>query len=113
MNFGEIGANIKQLMEEFQKKSKSQGKIESIADMKVRIKSQQAVSPGGCAVELPCGVLCRHRVVIITVEDPSPTSENSILKPFHQWCAHLKIVVNSIPCAAVTLTQLVAVFVCF
>ena len=35
MNFGEIGANIKQLMEDFQKKSKSQGKIESIADMKV------------------------------------------------------------------------------
>ncbi len=35
MNFGEIGANIKQLMEDFQRKSKSQGKIESIADMKV------------------------------------------------------------------------------
>ena len=35
MNFGEIGSNIKELMEEFQKKSKSQAKVESIADMKV------------------------------------------------------------------------------
>ena len=35
MNFGEIGSNIKDLMEEFQKKSKSQAKVESIADMKV------------------------------------------------------------------------------
>lgn len=33
-NFGEIGANIKALMEEFQKKTKSQKKVESIADMK-------------------------------------------------------------------------------
>ena len=36
LNFGEIGSNIKELMEEFQKKSSSQSKIESIADMKVR-----------------------------------------------------------------------------
>lgn len=35
VNFGEIGSNIKELMEEFQKKSKSQAKVESIADMKV------------------------------------------------------------------------------
>ena len=35
MNFGEIGSNIKELMEEFQKKSKSHAKVESIADMKV------------------------------------------------------------------------------
>lgn len=34
-NFGEIGTNIKSLMEEFQRKSKSQAKVESIADMKV------------------------------------------------------------------------------
>ncbi|XP_070202635.1 vacuolar protein sorting-associated protein 45-like isoform X2 [Littorina saxatilis] len=34
MNFGEIGSNIKELMEEFQKKSKSQAKVESIQDMK-------------------------------------------------------------------------------
>nr|KAG5706533.1 hypothetical protein BaRGS_028704 [Batillaria attramentaria] len=33
---GEIGSNIKELMEEFQKKSKSQAKVESIADMKAR-----------------------------------------------------------------------------
>ena len=43
MNFGEIGANIKQLMEDFQKKSKSQGKIESIADMKVSSKIHRLV----------------------------------------------------------------------
>ena len=35
MNFGEIGTNIKDLMEEFQRKSQSQAKVESIADMKV------------------------------------------------------------------------------
>ena len=34
-NFGEIGTNIKELMEEFQRKSKSHAKVESIADMKV------------------------------------------------------------------------------
>ena len=33
-NFGEIGTNIKELMEEFQRKSHQQGKVESIADMK-------------------------------------------------------------------------------
>jgi len=35
MNFGEIGSNIKQLMEDFQQRSKSQAKVDSIADMKV------------------------------------------------------------------------------
>jgi len=35
LNFGEIGSNIKQLMEEFQQRSKSQAKVDSIADMKV------------------------------------------------------------------------------
>ena len=34
-NFGEIGNNIKDLMDEFQNKSKSHEKIESISDMKV------------------------------------------------------------------------------
>ena len=34
-NFGEIGVRIKELMDEFQKKTKSQKKVESIADMKV------------------------------------------------------------------------------
>ncbi|KAF6018868.1 VPS45 [Bugula neritina] len=33
-NFGDIGSNIKELMEEFQRKSDQQGKVESIADMK-------------------------------------------------------------------------------
>ena len=37
MNFGEIGNNIKDLMDEFQVKSQSQAKVESIADMKVNI----------------------------------------------------------------------------
>ena len=36
-NFGEIGTNIKDLMEDFQSKSKSHAKVESIADMKVCI----------------------------------------------------------------------------
>jgi len=35
LNFGEIGSHIKELMEDFQQKSKSQAKVESIADMKV------------------------------------------------------------------------------
>ena len=35
LNFGEIGANIKSLVEDYQEKSKSHAKIESIADMKV------------------------------------------------------------------------------
>lgn len=39
MNFGEIGNNIKQLMEEFQKKSKSHAKVESIADMKAFVEN--------------------------------------------------------------------------
>ncbi len=36
LNFGEIGANIKELVESFQEKQKSHAKIDSIADMKVR-----------------------------------------------------------------------------
>ena len=36
LNFGEIGANIKSLVEVYQAKSKSHAKVESIADMKVR-----------------------------------------------------------------------------
>lgn len=39
MNFGEIGNNIKELMEEFQRKSQSQAKVESIADMKAFIEN--------------------------------------------------------------------------
>lgn len=39
MNFGEIGSNIKELMEEFQKKSKSHAKVESIADMKAFVET--------------------------------------------------------------------------
>ncbi|WAR00623.1 VPS45-like protein [Mya arenaria] len=39
MNFGEIGNNIKELMDEFQKKSQSHAKVESIADMKAFIEN--------------------------------------------------------------------------
>ncbi|XP_074650382.1 vacuolar protein sorting-associated protein 45-like [Tubulanus polymorphus] len=38
-NFGEIGNNIKDLMDEFQKKSESQAKVESIADMKAFVEN--------------------------------------------------------------------------
>jgi vacuolar protein sorting-associated protein 45 len=34
LNYGEICSNIKELMDEFQTKTKSQKKVESIADMK-------------------------------------------------------------------------------
>lgn len=37
LNYGEIGVNIKQLMDEFQSKSKSQQKVETISDMKTFI----------------------------------------------------------------------------
>ncbi|RWS00836.1 vacuolar protein sorting-associated protein 45-like protein, partial [Dinothrombium tinctorium] len=37
LNYGEIGANIKALMEEFQSKTKSQQKVETISDMKAFI----------------------------------------------------------------------------
>ena len=35
-NFGDIGASIKTLVDDFQGKQKSHAKIESISDMKVR-----------------------------------------------------------------------------
>lgn len=38
-NFGDIGSNIRNLVDEFQKRTKSHEKIESIADMKVHFKS--------------------------------------------------------------------------
>ncbi|XP_048736203.1 vacuolar protein sorting-associated protein 45-like [Ostrea edulis] len=38
-NFGEIGTNIKELMEEFQQKSQSTAKVESISDMKAFIEN--------------------------------------------------------------------------
>ncbi|XP_066154996.1 vacuolar protein sorting-associated protein 45 [Euwallacea fornicatus] len=39
MNYGDIGQNIKQLMEQFQAKAKSHQKIESISDMKTFVES--------------------------------------------------------------------------
>lgn len=45
LNFAEIGSNIKNLMEDFQKrKPKEQQKLESIADMKVT--TMQCLSGG-------------------------------------------------------------------
>lgn len=43
LNFGEIGANIKTLVDHYQEKSKSQAKIESIADMKVTIPTSTSI----------------------------------------------------------------------
>ena len=43
LSFGDIGANIKKLVDEFQDRQKSHAKIESIADMKVRGKSCMAL----------------------------------------------------------------------
>ena len=40
LSFGEIGLSIKKLVEQFQEKSKSHEKIESIADMKVHGKTK-------------------------------------------------------------------------
>ena len=34
LNYGEIGSNIKELMDEFQSKTKGQQKVETISDMK-------------------------------------------------------------------------------
>lgn len=34
LNYGEIGMNIKELMEEFQRRTKNQQKVETISDMK-------------------------------------------------------------------------------
>ncbi|KAB0796425.1 hypothetical protein PPYR_10486 [Photinus pyralis] len=39
LNFGEIGQNIKKLMEQFQEKAKSHQKVESIADMKAFVET--------------------------------------------------------------------------
>lgn len=39
LNFGEIGSNIKDLMDDFQRKSKNQAKVESIQDMKAFIEN--------------------------------------------------------------------------
>jgi len=39
-NFGDIATNIKELMEDYQKKHASQAKVESISDMKVCKKRQ-------------------------------------------------------------------------
>ena len=45
LNFGEIGSNMKQLMDEFQRSAKSNQKLESIADMKVSYWAKMFLSP--------------------------------------------------------------------
>lgn len=52
LNFAEIGSNIKNLMEDFQrKKPKEQQKLESIADMKVKRGRVAQSSPACSAVD--------------------------------------------------------------
>ena len=55
LNFGDIGANIKELVDRYQEKSQSQAKVETIADMKVRRHVLYAVCvrvhTQACAVE--------------------------------------------------------------
>jgi len=64
LNFGEIGSNIKQLMEEFQQRSKSQAKVDSIADMKVCYNSVPYYNRDLCLCRLmikpPLRVLLMH-----------------------------------------------------
>lgn len=59
-NFGEIATNIKALMEHFQEKHKSQSKIESITDMKVRPSGDVKVE--STAVHTECAR--NHRSVV-------------------------------------------------
>lgn len=51
LNFGEIGTNIKNLMEDFQKKKpKGQQKLESINDMKVSAAPCWTTAANDCTV---------------------------------------------------------------
>lgn len=58
LNFGEIGTNIKNLMEDFQKKKpKGQQKLESITDMKVRTLREVGLFSSGCSCLFSTGTL--------------------------------------------------------
>lgn len=48
-NYGEICVKIKELMEDFQKKSQSTTKVETIADMKVNLKIVGLIILKACA----------------------------------------------------------------
>ncbi|CAK1541851.1 unnamed protein product [Leptosia nina] len=56
-NFGEIGQTIKSLMDEFQKKAKSQQKVESIADMKNFVETYPLFKK-------MCGTVTKHVTVV-------------------------------------------------
>ena len=56
LNFGDIGANIKTLVDDYQEKQKSHAKIESISDMKVSV-----------GVAIGCG-FCMHERALLFVD---------------------------------------------
>lgn len=59
LNFGEIGTNIKNLMEDFQKKRpKGQQKLESISDMKVRADPVGLHPERGVVLTCVCVCVC-------------------------------------------------------
>lgn len=70
-NFGEIGTTIKSLMDEFQKKSKDQRKVESIADMKNFVESYPQFKKMS-------GTVTKHVVVI--GELSSQVAKNQLLE---------------------------------
>uniref|UniRef100_UPI00358E7B3D vacuolar protein sorting-associated protein 45-like n=1 Tax=Myxine glutinosa TaxID=7769 RepID=UPI00358E7B3D len=57
LNFGEIGTNIKQLMDEFQQRSKSHEKLESISDMKAFVETYPAFRKMSGAVAKHVGLV--------------------------------------------------------
>lgn len=58
LNFAEIGSNIKNLMEDFQrKKPKEQQKLESIADMKVKRGGGWDIPPHNPTVSPACSAM--------------------------------------------------------
>ena len=107
MNFGEIGSNIKQLMEDFQKKSKSQGKIESIADMKVSREIHRVVRRL-LWMKCPQGGQVNNNTVPINIESKTnascwtrQTSQIKVAQPGflrhkkHNFCRHLLRITHS------------------
>lgn len=73
LSFGDLGTNIRQLVEEFQAKSQSQSKIESIADMKAFIenypdfkKKSGAVSKHVCVVSELSRIVQNHNLLQVS-----------------------------------------------
>ncbi|CAH0390273.1 unnamed protein product [Bemisia tabaci] len=69
LNYGEIGQTMKQLMEEFQRKAKSQQKVESLADMKNFVENYPQFKKMS-------GTVCKH---LVLVSDLSNTVANNNL----------------------------------